>query len=292
RMATSVAPLGAPPAAVQFHAMEPAGSSVALLLAKVSPQTLVVLSHWGFWTHATLVLIFLNILPYSKHFHILTVIQNVFLSDLTLRGRLRPMAKNSDELMAMVEKGMETDDMHAAPIGYARIQHFSWKDVLDMYTCTECGRCSDNRPAATTGKILSPKHFMLDLRDHLYQRQDEVLEVNKINRVLLDDLRPKPEAEGEAEADGAEDAEKAEPADSESKSAEGVFDDLNLVPGVIHEDVLWACTTCRACEEQCPVMITYVDKIVQMRRNLVTIQGEFPAELQGPFDGMETNGNP
>src|SRR5690606_36431868 len=79
----------------------------------------------------------------------------------------------------------------------------------------------------------------------------------------------------------------------ETKQAgERVFDDLNLVPVVMHEDVLWACTTCRACEEQCPVMITYVDKIVQMRRNLVTIQGEFPAELQGPFDGMETNGNP
>jgi len=292
RIATIIAPLGAAPATLQFHAMEPAGSGVAQLLAGVSPKALVVLSHWGFWTHATLVLIFLNILPYSKHFHILTVLQNVFLSDITPRGRLRPMAKSSDELMAMVEKGMETDDMHAAPIGYARIQHFTWKDVLDLYTCTECGRCTDNCPAALTGKILSPKHFTLDLRDHLYQRQDEVLEVSKINRVLLDDLRPSPEAEGDAEADAAETAD-AGAADAETKQAgERVFDDLNLVPGVMHEDVLWACTTCRACEEQCPVMITYVDKIVQMRRNLVTIQGEFPAELQGPFDGMETNGNP
>ncbi len=296
RIQTIIAPLGSHvPQSVHFSAWEPAGSSAALALQGLSPQALVVIAHIGFWTHASLVLIFLNILPYSKHFHILTVMQNVFLSDLTPKGRLRPMAKNSDELMAMVEKGMESDDMHAAPIGYARIQHFSWKDVLDMYTCTECGRCSDNCPAATTGKILSPKHLTLDLRDHLYHRQDEVMEMNKINRVLLDDLRPKEgaEAEGEgSEETSSEEASAEAEAGEKAESGERTFEDLNLVPGVVHEDVLWACTTCRACEEQCPVMITYVDKIVQMRRNLVTIQGEFPAELQGPFDGMETNGNP
>ncbi|MCA9630943.1 MAG: (Fe-S)-binding protein [Myxococcales bacterium] len=296
RIETIIAPLGSHvPQAVHFSAWEPAGSAAALAVQGLSPRALVILAHIGFWTHASLVLIFLNILPYSKHFHILTVMQNVFLSDLTPKGRLRPMAKNSDELMAMVEKGMESDDMHAAPIGYARIQHFSWKDVLDFYTCTECGRCSDNCPAATTGKILSPKHFTLDLRDHLYHRQDEVMEVTKINRVLLDDLRPKEGAEDGGEESAEETSEEASAeAEAAEKPSDGehVFEDLNLVPGVIHEDVLWACTTCRACEEQCPVMITYVDKIVQMRRNLVTIQGEFPAELQGPFDGMETNGNP
>ncbi len=298
RIETIIAPLSeVAPAEVAFHFWEPAGSATALALQGLSPEALVFTAHAGFWTHATLVLIFLNILPYSKHFHILTVLQNVLLSDLTPRGRLRPLAKSSEELMAMVEKAMESEDMHAAPLGYARIQHLPWKDVLDLYTCTECGRCSDNCPAATTGKILSPKHFTLDLRDHLYQRQDEAMEVTKINRVLLDDLRPKPAndaeegAEAEASADAAEGSE-ADGAASGEGPSEGVWRDLNLVPGVVHEDVLWACTTCRACEEQCPVMITYVDKIVQMRRNLVTIQGEFPAELQGPFDGMETNGNP
>jgi len=128
-----------------------------------------------------------------------------------------------------------------ARIGYARLEHFPWKDYLDFYTCTECGRCSDNCPAFITGKLLSPKQLTLDLRDRLYGKKEG----------------PK-----------------------------------DLVPELIKPEVLWACTTCRACEEQCPVNITYVDKIVQMRRNLVTIRGEFPAELGKPFEGMETNGNP
>ena len=112
-------------------------------------------------------LIFLNILPYTKHFHIITAFPNVFLGDLTPRGRLRPLAKTTEELMGKVEKASEGEDTRAARIGYARIEHFTWKDVLDFYTCTECGRCSDNCPATNTGKLLSPKHLTLDLRDHL-----------------------------------------------------------------------------------------------------------------------------
>ncbi len=290
---TMIAPLAPATGALTYHPYpEPAGSAAAMMLSGASIGTLVVIGHIGFWTHASLVLIFLNILPYSKHFHILTVMQNVFLMDLTPKGRLKPMAENSEALMGIVEQGMELDeeDMHVAPIGYARIQHFTWKDVLDMYTCTECGRCSDNCPAATTGKILSPKYLTLDLRDHLYQRQDEVLEVDDIPRTTLKELAAKAKAAAEGEESDAEeqsDEEKAAEADALKK-----FAPINLVPDVVHEDVLWACTTCRACEEMCPVNITYVDKIVQMRRNLVTIQSEFPHELQGPFDGMETNGNP
>jgi Fe-S oxidoreductase len=225
----------------EFHAAEPGASLAAVALAGLSPGALEVIAGAGFWTHSTLVLVFLNILPYTKHFHIITAIPNVFLGDLTPRGRLRPLAKSTEELMGKVEKASEGDDVGAARIGYARIEHFTWKDYLDFYTCTECGRCSDNCPATRTGKILSPKHFTLDLRDHLNSKREA-------------------------------------PAD--------------LVPNVIKPDVLWACTTCRACEEQCPVNITYVDKIVQMRRHLVTMKGEFPAELGKPFEGMESNGNP
>src|SRR5687768_8194820 len=143
--------------------------------------------------------------------------------------------------MSMVEKASEGEDLGAARIGYARLEHFPWKDNLDFYTCTECGRCSDNCPAFITGKLLSPKQLTLDLRNRLYGK------------------------------------------------TEGPKD---LVPELIKPEVLWACTTCRACEEQCPVNIGYVEKIVQMRRNLVTIRGEFPSELAKPFEGMETNGNP
>lgn len=274
-----IAPVGEVSAPLSYHGYpEPAGSAVSLALQGLGLGSLVVLGNVGFWIHASLVLVFLNILPYSKHFHIITAIPNTFFSDTTPRGRLRPLAKSSEALMEVVEKATDGEDMHAAPVGYARIQHFTWKDMVDFYTCTECGRCSDHCPAATTGKVLSPKHLTLDLRDHLFERQDEVMKVGRVPHVTLEEM-------------AAPTADDAEPLNVEA-ALTSEFRPLNLVPDVVSEDVLWACTTCRACEEQCPVGITYVDKIVQMRRNLVTIQGEFPAELNAPFDGMETNGNP
>ncbi len=286
-----VAPLGSAPAELGYHAYpEPAGSAAALLLADAAPGVLVVVAHAGFWTHATLVLVFLNLLPLSKHFHIITAIPNVFTSDLTPRGRLRPIAKDTEALMGLVESASEEEDMSRARIGAARIEHFSWKDVLDFYTCTECGRCSDHCPATQTGKKLSPKHLTLDLRDHLYARQDEVLSLD--GPVEHWD----PAASGASEGTDAS-TKTDEPSETEGQEAEAAapkkFEAKNLVPDIIDPDVIWACTTCRACEEQCPVMITYVDKIVQMRRHEVIIKGDsFPSELNKPFEGMEVNGNP
>ncbi len=280
-VATIVAPLGEPPTNIEFHPYpEPAGSVVALLLQGLGDGALVVVAHAGFWTHATLVLVFLNLLPLSKHFHVITAIPNVLFSDLTSPGRLRPVAKNTEALMALVEQASEEEDMSRARIGYARIEHFSWKDVLDFYTCTECGRCSDHCPAFTTGKKLSPKQFTLDLRDHLYARQNEVLALGG----EIEHWRPK-------SSDDAKDA-APDPGASEETKGKGL-EAKDLVPDVIDPDVIWACTTCRACEDQCPVMITYVDKIVQMRRHEVMIKGDsFPSELNKPFEGMEVNGNP
>lgn len=286
-----IAPFAPPEAELHWHAGDPTGSLFALMFSGLGSSALVVIAHAGFWTHSTLVLVFLNLLPYSKHFHIITAIPNVFLGDTTPRGRLRPLAPNTEALMAAVEKATEGEDLLSARIGYARIEHFTWKDMLDFYTCTECGRCSDNCPAFTTGKMLSPKQFTLDLRNHLYARQAEFLEigpaaVHRSERPAPSE--PKEEAESKAPAvsvGATESAAAAEPAPK-------VYKPLDLVSNVIHEDVLWGCTTCRACEEQCPVNITYVDKIVQMRRNLVVIKGEFPAQLGKPFEGMESNGNP
>jgi len=220
---------------------EPAGSGTALLLEALDPSdtTITVLRHAGFWTHALLVLIFLNILPYSKHFHIITAIPNVYLQNLDPPGRLRPI----EDLEARVERGQT--------LGVARIDQFSWKGVLDLYTCTECGRCTDFCPAANTGKLLSPKQFTVDLRDHLYARKGEFLH---------------PAADGPQPID--------------------------LTDGVIDPQVLWACTTCRACEQECPVFISYVDKFVDMRRYLVQEKGEMPAPLATAFRGMENSGNP
>ena len=288
----------------------PAGSLVALLLNGAGPRELVFLAHAGFWMHSALVLIFLNILPHSKHFHIITSLPNAFTADITPRGRMRPMAASGEALMEVVGTASEKTDPLEDPVGVARIEHFTWKAILDFYTCTECGRCSDHCPAHRTGKVLSPKQFTLDLRDHLYGREVEFL------------YRPggpagaKPEAHGHgadggaghganghatnghAHAHGAGHAHNGhghhEPVYPENPNPlpEVATAPIDLVPNVIHPDVLWACTTCRACEEQCPVMISYVDKITDMRRNLVLIKGEFPAELQKPFQGMEVNGNP
>ncbi len=290
-MATIVAPLPSPADVHTGLALfpAPAGSAMATLLTKLQlgPAALVTLSHVGFWTHSTLVLIFLNLLPHSKHFHVITAIPNVFFKDLEPRGRLQPMAENLEKLMGKMEAVAEMPDPTMADLGVAKVEHLSWKAVLDFYTCTECGRCSDNCPAHKTGKILSPKHLTLALRDHMYDHEKELVER---------EMRWGPGREGAAAAAEGE-AKATDDIELRADAAEGAkrpvtYQPINLAPDVIHPDVLWACTTCRACEEQCPVLISYVDKIVDMRRNLVMVQNEFPHELQKPFQAMEVNGNP
>lgn len=270
----------------------PAGSAMSLALKKLPPNALITLAHVGFWLHSSLVLLFLNLLPYSKHFHVITAIPNVFFKDLEPRGRL-PFMGGTEKIMAKMEEAMAlpSGDPTDAPIGIAKVQHLSWKSILDFYTCTECGRCSDNCPAHKTGKILSPKHLTLALRDHLYEHQTELVEGEmawaKGHSPLgvVDPAAPPPEGEAPKDPEKLAD-------DVEGSRRAKHYTPVNLVPEVLHPDVLWGCTTCRACEEQCPVLISYVDKIIEMRRNLVMIKNEFPHELQKPFQAMEVNGNP
>lgn len=243
--------------AATFHAVEPAGSVAALALNGVADGPLNALRHIGFWTHSALVLIFLNLLPISKHFHVVTGIPNVFFQSLSPRGRL----PNVPDIEGMLERE-ET-------LGIKRIDQLSWKAVLDLYTCTECGRCTDQCPANNTGKLLSPKQLTLDLRDYLYKHEKALVGAKGAN------------------GQGAEGA-----AEGGMAAASGNGELPELVPDIIKPEVLWACTTCGACETECPVFITYVDKIVDMRRNLVMEKSEFPAELQNAFRGMETNSNP
>jgi Fe-S oxidoreductase len=298
-----------------FSMWSPAGSFFGLLFSGMGPRELIFLAHAGFWTHSTLVLIFLNLLPHSKHFHIITSLPNAFTADITPRGRLRPMAASSEKLMEVVGAAAEKADPLEDPVGAGRIEHFTWKAILDFYTCTECGRCSDHCPAHRTGKVLSPKHLTLDLRDHLYGREVEFLYRPGGPEAKKDDAHAAHGAGAHANGHGSSDHINGHAATHEHGDHdhgahdhdghhEPVYADnpnplpdvtsvpIDLVSTVIHPDVLWACTSCRACEEQCPVMISYVDKITDMRRNLVLIKGEFPAELQKPFQGMEVNGNP
>ena len=214
------------------------GSAVASLMQGMEQKALKLLGDLSWWLHIVIILIFLNLLPRSKHFHIITAIPNVFFRKLEPAGALSLMD---------LEKG-ET-------YGTSRIDQFTWKQVLDMYSCTECGRCSSACPATASGKPLAPRQLLLDLRDHLYSHEKELLQ-------------------------------KKDGQNGEGAGANIVGENL------IHDDVLWSCTTCRACEEACPVLIEYVDKIVDMRRHLVQEEARFPPELNRAFKGMETQSNP
>jgi Fe-S oxidoreductase len=219
---------------------QPFSRIVALLLG--TPRRAKFFSDAGWWVHNCVILVFLNLLPLSKHFHIITSLPNSFLIKTEPRGALSKM-------------DLET----GTRFGTSYINQFTWKQVLDMYSCTECGRCASHCPATMTGKELAPRQMLLDLRDYVYEHEADFLA-----------LAP-------ASGEGAEPPTVGE----------------NIVgERLIHDEVLWACTTCRACEEACPVMIEYVDKIVDMRRHLTQEEARFPVELTRTFKGMETQGNP
>jgi Fe-S oxidoreductase len=237
----------ATPEITRERAWQPLSALVGLGLFTIGGAGLAgFVSNFGWWLHNCVILVFMNLLPLSKHFHIITGLPNTFFRKLEPLGALSKM-----------------DLENGTTFGTSRIDQFTWKQVLDMYTCTECGRCSSNCPATLTGKPLAPRQLLLNLRDYLYETQDELIAKRA--------AAPKPEEGAELPEVG--------------KNVVG--DD-----SVIHDEVLWSCNTCRACEEACPVMIEYVDKIVDMRRHLVQEEARFPAELTRVFKGMETQSNP
>lgn len=214
------------------------------LLAQFGPQGAKFFSDLGWWLHNVVILVFMNLLPRSKHFHIITSLPNVFFLKTEPRGALS-----------------KQDLENSTRFGSSHINHFTWKQVLDMYSCTECGRCSSHCPATYSGKLLAPRQLLLNLRDYLYEHEDEVLKLPAAGAVG---------SSGEA-----------------PNAGENIVGER-----LILDEVLWACTTCRACEEACPVLIEYVDKIVDMRRHLVQEEARFPSELTRTFKAMETQSNP
>jgi len=224
---------------------EPASHGVGrLLFAGFGVAGAVAIGNVAWWVHNLVVLAFLNFLPRSKHFHIITSAPNVFFKKLEPTG-------------ALAKQDLE----NATHYGTSHIDQFHWKQVLDMYSCTECGRCSSQCPATATGKPLAPRQLLLDLRDYLYAHQDELIAKR---------VGAKPNGDG------------GEPA---------VVGE-NVVGPVVKDETLWACNVCRACEESCPVLIEYVDKIVDMRRHLVQEESRFPNELSRVFKNMEAQSNP
>ncbi|MBI1909044.1 MAG: (Fe-S)-binding protein [Deltaproteobacteria bacterium] len=205
------------------------------------------LAHWAvgftvmYFIHITTILVFLNFLPYGKHFHIITSFFNVFLKRLTPYGAL---------------DSINLEDEKATSFGIGKVEDMDWKQLLDIASCTECGRCSSVCPATATDKPLNPKEVTITLRDFIRKKE----------QLMPPFLQKKSDAPSGEEAP--------------------------LSPSVIDPEILWSCTTCRACEEACPVFIEYVDKIVGMRRNLVLMQGSMPPEVQNTFKNLEKNYNP
>ncbi|MGH3478446.1 MAG: (Fe-S)-binding protein [Nocardioidaceae bacterium] len=210
--------------------------------------------------HIAVMLIFLMIVLHSKHLHIFIAPLNVlFKREPKALGAVPPMMSNGKEL------DFEEADPDEDIFGRGKIEDFTWKGMLDFGTCTECGRCQSQCPAWNTEKPLSPKLLIMDLRDHA---------MAKAPYLLAD----------EDDRDGLPDAVKAEA----ERPIVGPAD----AHGVIDPDVLWSCTSCGACVEQCPVDIEHVDHIVDMRRYQVLVEANFPTELNQLFKGLETKGNP
>jgi len=207
------------------------------------------------------VLVFLAFLVYSKHLHIFLAPVNVLFSRRpNALGALEPMRSNG-KVLDFEEADPDTD-----VFGLGKIEDFTWKGMLDMGTCTECGRCQSQCPAWATGKPLSPKQVILDLRDHAFAKAPYLL------------------ASSDSEREKLPEAVKAE--------AERPLVGSAADHGVIDPDVLWSCTNCGACVEECPVDIEHIDHIDGMRRHQVLIESAFPVEAAGMLKNLENKGDP
>jgi Fe-S oxidoreductase len=217
----------------------PAASVAADLLGAFgfTGATLGVLGAACYWAHVTQVLVFGNFLPYGKHFHVITGLPNVYFKRLTPSGRLPKL------------------DLEAEKFGAGTSKDLTWKNLFDVYSCTECGRCETNCPTYVTGKPLTHKQLNQTLKHHLLDEAP----------LLFGRTKGEPSAlVSNAPGDG----------------------------GAIAAETIWACTTCGWCETACPVLIENVPRIVEMRRYQVLVESQFPPEATRVFKGMETQGNP
>jgi Fe-S oxidoreductase len=189
-----------------------------------------------YWVHILTILGFLIYIPGSKHLHLLAAVPNVFLKPL-------------DRPKAMIKTDIE--DEEAESFGLGKICDFNWKQVLDLYACTECGRCEEQCPADTTGKPLSPKRLIHDAKIDLFNQASAII----------------------------------------AKNVEGV-EPLVRENSPISDDVLWSCTTCRACEDICPVNIQHLDILLEVRKYQVLMESSFPPEMQETFTNLENQSNP
>lgn len=222
------------------------------LLSGLSDGTLIALERGCWWLHILGVLAFLNYLPYSKHLHIMLAFPNAYFSSLQPKGQMAnmPAVQHEVQLMLQPELAANAPASDAVPkFGAKDVNDLTWKNLLDAYSCTECGRCSAACPANLTGKLLSPRKIMMDTRD----RAEEMGFHIKTNGGAFTD-------DGKA-----------------------------LLRDYISEEELRACTSCNACVEECPVSINPLDIILQLRRHLVMEESSAPAEWNMMFGNIENN---
>lgn len=234
----------------------PVSSLIAPVFAGLSPETLHVIEMSAWWFHIAGILVFLNYLPYSKHFHIMLAFPNTWYSNLKPKGQFTNLESVTNEVKLMLDPSADpyaapAEDAAPVKFGAKDVQDLTWKNLLDAYSCTECGRCTSECPANNTGKLLSPRLIMMKTRD----RMEEV----------------------------------GKNIDSKGKD---VDDGKSLLGDYITEEELWACTSCNACTQACPVNIDPLAIIIELRRDLVMEQSKAPASLNAMFSNIENNGAP
>ncbi|MCA9714422.1 MAG: (Fe-S)-binding protein [Myxococcales bacterium] len=292
----------------------------------INPDTAHLISETFWWVHVGILLGFLNYLPFSKHIHVLGSAPNILLRNQGQRGAM-PKVKLFDD-PPKPEDGEDEDDSYGEeegePLmqnwGVGKIEQFTWKSLIDNYSCTECARCTSYCPAFATDKPLSPMHLIHDLKDEMKDRGSKLLQLKALGvdirkleldeHVEAEDYDPEnydqpDEDEDEGDEDGDESGEAKEAA-KPARPEDGPNKDLiaqikkelrtapPLVGGRIKDETLWACTTCGACQEVCPVFIDHPLKILQMRQWIVLNDetGRTPGEASNALTNITNSGNP
>jgi heterodisulfide reductase subunit C len=231
----------------------PISHFIAPALSGMSSSSLIFIERFCWWLHIFGIFGFLNYLPYSKHFHILLAFPNTYYSNLEPQGKFNNLESVTDVVKPNFDPSYQpvTDPNSPQRFGAKDVFDLSWKQLLDAYTCTECGRCTSSCPQNITGKKLSPRKIMMDTRDRL-------MEVGK----------------------------------NIDKNGTFTDDGKTLLRDYITEEELWACNTCNACVQECPVNIDPLSIIVDLRRYLVMEESAARPELNGMFSNVENNGAP
>ncbi len=216
-----------------------------------SIESLHVFERTFWWLHIIGILIFLNYLYYSKHLHIILAFPNTFYGSIENKGKLNNMNSVTNEVNIMLGKSNESEISDDVNFGASDVKDLSWLQLLNAYSCTECGRCTNSCPANITGKKLSPRKIMMDIRDRI----EEVGKIIDLNGSFVDDNK-------------------------------------KLIGDYISEEELWACTSCNACVEECPISINPLSVIMDMRRYLIMENSSAPGELNNMMNNIENNGAP